>query len=200
MEGPVAGVAGLLLTGGRSRRMGMDKARLRIGSEPAAVRLGRRLARVTGPALEVGQASSGLPSVPDPGEGPLVAVAAGGEALRKRGHAGPALVLACDLPLVGEALLRLLAGWPSPATVVPVVEGQPQFLCARLSPAALAAAGRLARAGRHRSERSMKAIMTTTPVTWLGPSEWGAVATIRDFTDTDSPADLGALGLDWTPG
>ncbi len=199
MDAPVDGVAGLLLTGGRSRRMGTDKARLRINGEPAAERLGRRLARVTNPALEVGQAISGLPPVPDPGEGPLVAVGAGAVALAERGHNGPALVLACDLPLVGEALLRLLAGWPSTATVVPVVEGQPQFLCARLSPAALAAAGRLAGSGTRR-HRSMKSLMATVPVTWLGPSEWGAVASARDFADTDSPADLGGLGLDWTPG
>lgn len=199
----VSGVAGILLTGGQSRRMGADKGRLRITGEPLAPRLGRLLSRATHPVVEAGPGWSGLPVVrePLPGRGPLVAVAAARHALAESGHGGPALVLACDLPLVHEPLLRLLASWPGRETVVPIVAGRPQPLCARWSPEALSAGAELvSRTGQERPERgpSVHRLLSTVPVTWLGADDWGAVATEETFADADSPADLEALGLTWS--
>ena len=44
-----------------------------------------------------------------PGSGPLAALAAGGDALRARGIAGPALLVAVDLPAVGDTAARAAA-------------------------------------------------------------------------------------------
>ncbi|HET6809541.1 MAG TPA: NTP transferase domain-containing protein, partial [Acidimicrobiales bacterium] len=121
--------------------MGFDKATMVVEGRVSAVRLAAALTAVARPVLEVGPGRSGLASVSEdpPGSGPLVAIAAGWRALTERGHGGPVLVLACDLPLVDEEVLRLLAGWPGPASVVPVVAGRDQPLCARWSAADLAA-------------------------------------------------------------
>lgn len=212
MEPPVPTVAGILLTGGSSRRMGTDKAALRIGGVPAARRLGDLLAAVTAPAVEVGPGRSGLPVAPEPwpGRGPVAAIGAARAELARLGHIGSALVLACDLPLVDEPLLRLIAAWPeppgsaTPASVVPVVAGRPQPLCARLSAPALATAAAMSVAtSSARTEQgapgpSMRDLLAATPATWLDESAWGGVATELTFTDTDRPGDLDALGLAWS--
>jgi molybdopterin-guanine dinucleotide biosynthesis protein A len=192
-------VAGLLLTGGSSRRMGADKATLGLpdGSTWAAT-VARRLAAATHPVLEVGPGVSGLSHVTDrrPGSGPLAAVAGGAGELARRGHAGAAVVVACDMPFVGEGLLRLLAGWPGTDSVVPVVAGVPQPLCCRLSPVALAAAGALVRSGI----RSMRAALDAAPVVYLPEARWSPVASPRELLDVDTPDDARRLGLAVEPG
>jgi molybdopterin-guanine dinucleotide biosynthesis protein A len=141
--------AGLLLTGGTSRRMGTDKALIEVAGERLADRAARVLGAVCSPVLEVGPGHSDLDAVREdpPGEGPLAAIAAGGTALRCSGHRGPAIVLAVDMPLVTEELLRFLEGWPGEATVVPFVGGEPQPVCARYSGEALLRADEAVRAG-----------------------------------------------------
>ncbi|MGH8991628.1 MAG: molybdenum cofactor guanylyltransferase, partial [Acidimicrobiia bacterium] len=121
-------VAGLLLTGGASRRMGRDKALLEVAGRGLAERGASVLAAVCDPVLEVGPGVSGLPAVREepPGEGPLAALGAGAAELSRRGHGGAVIVLAVDMPFVGAALLRLLADRPGPATAVPRAGGQPQ--------------------------------------------------------------------------
>ena len=116
--------------------MGRDKSQLVINGSTLAVRTAELLLSVVEIAVEVGPGVSGLVATREdpPGEGPLAAVAAGRRRLRELGHDdGGALVVACDLPLLSEPLLRLLAEWEWPYTVVPVVHGQPQPLCARWS-------------------------------------------------------------------
>ena len=56
-------LAGVLLTGGASRRMGTDKARLVVDGETLAARSARVLAAVCEPVIEVGPGVSGLPAV-----------------------------------------------------------------------------------------------------------------------------------------
>ena len=72
-------VAGLLLTGGASRRMGVDKTRIRIAGRRLADIVGEVLAEVSSPVVEVGQGVTRFVSVREepPGEGPLAAIAAG---------------------------------------------------------------------------------------------------------------------------
>jgi molybdopterin-guanine dinucleotide biosynthesis protein A len=95
-------VAAILLTGGKSRRMGHDKSQLIIEGLTLAIRTARLLRLVVETAVEVGRGVSDLPASLEapPGGGPLAAVAAGCRALRDRGHAGGALVVACDLPFL----------------------------------------------------------------------------------------------------
>src|SRR5512135_3454415 len=77
--------AGLLLTGGASKRMRRDKATIDFGGVPLAVRVARALAQVAYPVLAVGiEAGTGLPTVDDPREGPLVAFVRGAAELRAR--------------------------------------------------------------------------------------------------------------------
>jgi FdhD protein len=180
-------VAGLLLTGGRSRRMGTDKATVEMDGAPLAARLASVLgAALDGPVLEVGPGYTDLPAVAEgrPGDGPLSAVAAGARALRAAGHEGPAVVLACDLPFADETLVRFLAD--QPGTAVPVVDGRVQPLCARYDGPALAAAPGLVTGGA----RAMQALLDVVPVRLLGEDDWGRVVEPQHFVDVDTPEDL----------
>jgi molybdopterin-guanine dinucleotide biosynthesis protein A len=183
--------AGLLLTGGASRRLGRDKGALTIpgSGESLARRTGRLLAGVTVPALEVGPGHSGLPAVAeDPlGGGPLVALAAGARQLRARGWTGPVVVVATDLPRLTAGLLAWLAGHPSPRSVVPLRDGVPQSLCARYCPGDLDVAMALVAAGR----RALHDLLDSIEALMAGPELWQAAAGDPDtLLDIDTPSDL----------
>jgi molybdenum cofactor guanylyltransferase len=130
----------VVLAGGGSRRMGRDKASLRIGGETLAALAARRLLAVCAPAL-VAVADGGrglvpgLPSLPDgPGQGPAAGIL--GAALAWPGH--PLLVLACDLPGVPAALLAELARGER---VEPGGASEPGEIARAASPEAAEAAG-----------------------------------------------------------
>ncbi|HEX2038649.1 MAG TPA: formate dehydrogenase accessory sulfurtransferase FdhD [Acidimicrobiales bacterium] len=181
MKASAPAVAGLLLTGGRSRRFGSDKARIPIDGVPNAQRLADVLTTaLDGPVYEVGPGHTSLPTAPEdrPGEGPLAAIAAGARALLAAGHDGPAVVLACDLPLADEALVRFLA--EQPGTTVPVVDGRPQPLCARYDGPALAAAPRLVAGGA----RAVNALLDVVPLRLVDDVD------PRALLDVDTPEDL----------
>lgn len=188
-------VAGLLLTGGASQRMGFDKALLEVGGVANAARLGSLLGQVLGgPLVEVGPGRSGLSSVSEQptGGGPLVALVAGVAALRQsHGWDGPVLVVACDLPLVSGAALSALARWPGETSVVPLWEGRRQPLCARWSAPDLATAQKLVDEGR----RSMRALLDAVTFTEVGPQQWGSAVSADELADVDTPEDLSRLGL-----
>jgi molybdopterin-guanine dinucleotide biosynthesis protein A len=158
-----------------------------------AVRTGRLLSLVAETAVEVGPGVSGLPAILEQprGEGPLVAIAAGCKALRGQGHTGGALVIACDLPFVSERLLSFLAEYPAEGSVVPLVRGRPQPLCARWGAQDLNGAQELV----IRGVRSLQHLSARPDVVYLDESDWEHVANERDFSDVDSPDDLLRLGL-----
>ncbi len=153
------------------------------------------LAEGTETAYEVGPGASSLEVAPgrDPREGPLAALALGARALAAAGFAGPALVLATDLPRLTPALLGTIAAWPSPpgCSVAPVVAGRPQFLCARWSPAALAAAVELASAG----ERRVQAAFSVGEAHLVGPDELPSFDLEVELGDADDEAALRRLGF-----
>jgi molybdenum cofactor guanylyltransferase len=104
-------IAGFILAGGASSRMGRAKALLEIGGEPMVVRTVRLAERVVGSAAVVGgsreQQKLGLRVIEDdlPGRGPL-----GGIATALRVSDAPwNLILACDLPYLTRAWLEFLA-------------------------------------------------------------------------------------------
>jgi molybdenum cofactor guanylyltransferase len=186
-------VGGILLTGGASRRMGFDKASMPIAGVPCATRIAAVMRTVVDIAVEVGPGLSGLPAVQEqpPGSGPLVAVCAGARALNEAGGARSALVLACDLPLITSTILRILATWPGNRSVVPIIEGQPQPLCARWSTEDLSMAADLVTAGI----RSMHSLLDRQNVEFVEEAYWPEWVDRRAFTDVDTLADMEGLNL-----
>jgi molybdopterin-guanine dinucleotide biosynthesis protein A len=181
--------AGILLTGGASRRMATDKATIVWRGETLAARAGRVLAEACDPIVEVGSGASGLPSIREdpPGSGPLAALVAGAGALATR---GPVLLLACDLPFVEPPLLQLLAQWAGAATVIPRVDGRLQYVCARYGADALD----LARVALAEGDASLRAA-ARGPHDEVAEEQWRAVAGAEAFADVDTPEDLRRLGL-----
>ncbi len=167
--------------------MGVDKATLVIDGERLAGHLGRLLAAVADPVLEVGPGWSGLDraSVADPAEGPLTAIVAGWLSLQALGHAGDVIVLATDLPWLTPEALRWLASVEGTTSVVPVVGGHSQPLCARWCPADLERATRLAAAGG----RSVRPALGADAA-YLEEDAWSDVALPQVFHDVDRPEDL----------
>jgi len=137
-----AAAAAIVTAGGRSRRMGRDKAFLELDGRPLIAEV---VAQLT-PWLEAvlisanepdRYAFTGLPVVPDrdPDQGPLMGIASALSASPCERN----LVVACDMPHVDKALAReLLAGLERSDAVVPVdAEGhyEPLFAAYRKSAA-----------------------------------------------------------------
>lgn len=181
--------AGILLTGGASRRMGTDKALIEIQGETLASRAARALAQVCSSAVEVGLGVSGLSWVREdpPGTGPLAALVAGADAL----GTAPVLLLAVDLPSVEPPLLRLIADWPGSGTVVPCAAGRLQYTCARYGAASIESA----RAQLVAGERSLRVLEECGAMEVIGDSVWAAVAAPDVFSDLDTPDDLARFGM-----
>lgn len=111
----------VLLAGGRSRRMGRDKACLPFGEGVLGGRVHTALRQVFEEVVVVTDRPEAFPvagarCVPDghPGRGPLEGLASGLAAVR----ADRVLLAACDMPFLPEALLRFLAAQPDVADVI----------------------------------------------------------------------------------
>jgi molybdopterin-guanine dinucleotide biosynthesis protein A len=138
------GDVGVVLCGGSSRRMGVDKATMSLGGSPLADRAVAALRRSgVSEVLTVGGDGARLAGLADghlldryPGEGPLGGVATA--ALARPGRT--LVVVACDLPdLDGTALSGLRRSASGGRAVVPVLDGVAQWAVAVL-PADVAAA------------------------------------------------------------
>ncbi|WP_437958156.1 molybdenum cofactor guanylyltransferase [Sorangium sp. So ce119] len=114
--GRAAGLAGVVLCGGRSSRMGRPKAWLPFGGEALLQRVVRRLGEAAWPIAVVAAPGQELPPLPegvlvvrDPeeGRGPLQGIAVGLEAVAPL--AERAYVSATDAPFLHPAFVRRLA-------------------------------------------------------------------------------------------
>jgi molybdopterin-guanine dinucleotide biosynthesis protein A len=126
-------MTGVLLAGGRSRRMGTDKAQLRVHGELVLPRLAERLGSCCDEVVVVRRARQELPALPGgvrvvedlvPAMGPL-----GGLLTGLAAASTPFVFLAaCDLPMLDPALIRWLAAQPpGPADVLlPQRDGHPE--------------------------------------------------------------------------
>jgi len=134
-------LTGIVLCGGRSSRMGADKAALPFGDETLLQRAVRVVGEVAGEVIIVrreGQSGNGggdpifglsVRAVHDPIEdlGPLAGLAAGLAASTTELN----IVIACDMPLVRPAVLRRLIELQADADIcVAVVDGRSSPLCA----------------------------------------------------------------------
>ena len=173
--------------------MGRDKSLLMVDGVTLARRSADLLERVVTTAVEVGPGRSGLAATREaiPGDGPLAGIVAGRRWLDAAGHAGPALVIACDLPFLDEALLTFLVQYDAPGSVVPIVAGRAQPLLARWSARDLDEASVRYEVG----ERSLAHLSSGPDVTLLEEPDWGRVASKNTFCDVDTPDDLVRYGL-----
>ena len=196
----------IILAGGRSRRLGADKRRLRLWG-PAGptllehtVALARQVVPEVLVVLNDPAAWPDLPArlVPDafPGAGPLGGLASGLRAMA----AGDALLLACDLPLLQPALLAALRDAPLEAdALVPLrPEGRAgprnaraaEPLLARYCRACLPAAESCLACG----ERRMIALLEGLRVAWLPPEAWRRHDPDGvSFLNINRPEDLAAV-------
>lgn len=190
---PSTQVAGILLSGGESRRMGRDKSLIIVDGVTLARRVADVLTRVVAMAIEVGPGHSGLATTREnpSGDGPLAAIAAGRRVLRAEGQAGAALVVACDLPFVDQAFLTYLVEYDAHGSVVPLVAGRAQPLLARWGPRDLDDAIERYRRGA----RSLHHLSEQPDVTLLDESDWRHVTADTTFYDVDTPDDLARYGL-----
>ena len=183
---------GAVLCGGRSSRMGADKATIEVCGLPMARRVADALhAAGARPVVAVGGdatalTAAGLRVEPDrhPGEGPLAAVA---QALD---GAGPSVVavLACDL-LRPDAptILQLVArrGASDADVAVPVVDGRPQWAHAVWHARVAGVLGDVYAAG----ERSLGAATAGLHTAFLDLDDPTTTA------DADRPEDLPAMAI-----
>ena len=181
---------GLLLNGGSSSRLGVDKASQVIAGTPIAARVARVLCSVSDPVLAVGRGDGlSLPVVQDDGEGPLAAFFKGAVELDRRGCRGPILLVACDLPFITPELLSLVRdSLATSDAALPVHNGFDQPLAACYSREAVRVAGKLLSNG----ERSLKALIQAIRVVRILPEVWTAVAPAEALFDVDTPEQLQA--------
>ena len=108
-------VAGIVLCGGQSSRMGRPKAWLPFAGETMLPRVVRLLRKVVEPVLVVAAPGQDVPPLPaevavlrdeEQGRGPLQGLAAGLAALR--GRADVAYLSSCDVPFLRPAFVRRL--------------------------------------------------------------------------------------------
>lgn len=114
-------VSAIILAGGKSRRMGRDKAFLELDGQPLIAHVIQRVARVCHEIIIVandaaGYAPFGLRVIGDvyPGKGSLGGIYSGLQAARTQ-HV---LAVACDMPFLNEALLHYLISLAPQADVI----------------------------------------------------------------------------------
>lgn len=180
-------IAGAVLCGGRSSRMGTDKALLPVDGVPMSRRVADALGAggCTAVAAVGGDRAAleaiGLTVVDDPhqGAGPVAGVLA---ALQHWPTADAVVVVACDLPFLGGDTVRRLVGALAEhqgvlAAVATTDRVQP--LCVAWRPAASSSLAGALQAGEHRLHAVLGALATVEVS--VNP---------QDVTNVNEPADL----------
>jgi molybdopterin-guanine dinucleotide biosynthesis protein A len=151
----VTSVSGIILAGGQSRRLGIDKAFLPILGQPLVARTVQKLAALSDDVIVVTNQPAlytalRLPArlVRDelPGQGALMGIYSG----MKAAHHPQALVVACDMPFLSLPLLRHMTTLAAEYDVViPELDGMFEPLHAVYGRACLQPMARLLAAGEH---------------------------------------------------
>jgi len=194
----VAEISGIVLAGGRSSRMGSDKASLMLDGHSLLHRTVAALdavadevviVRAPGQSIPLVQTRGSLVVVEDPveGQGPLFGMATGLGASSGR----IALVVGVDHPFLRPALLRLLVErirggerW-----VLPIADGRPQPLCSAFASDALEVMRRHIEAGA----RAPMAVAAELGMVRLSEEEWRtADPEGLSFVDVDTPEEFEA--------
>ncbi|MEE8452340.1 MAG: molybdenum cofactor guanylyltransferase [Thermoguttaceae bacterium] len=129
---------GIVLCGGKSRRMGRPKATLPFGDETMLQRMVRLLGEAVEPVVVVAAVGQALPELPrsvdvvrdrHEDRGPLEGLAVGLRAIADRAEA--AFVTTCDAPLLLPAFVRRMVEMSAGHTIaVPHIDGYDEPLAA----------------------------------------------------------------------
>jgi len=184
-----SGCSLVILAGGRSRRMGRDKAELPAGDGMLVEHLAHRLRPVVDETIIAGGPASlelaGVRRIDDrhPGMGPLAGMHAG---FLKARHT-LVWVVACDLPDVEPALGPLMRSLANDCeAVVPLLDGEPEGVCALYRRGLAPRIEALLIAG----ERSVRSLLARCAVRYLTALELRAVDPgLRSFRNVNTPAD-----------
>ncbi len=185
-------VAGIVLAGGRSTRMGSDKASLVLDGRTLLQRTVDVLSAVATEIVVVRAAGQQLPAltsrspitvVEDPVEdqGPLIGIAVG----LRASSCDVALVVACDMPFLRPELLRMLVERAGTGRrfVVPIHLDRPQPLCSAFRRDALAVVDAHVAAG----ERKIMAVARELDADRVPPEQWSvADADGRSFENVNT--------------
>lgn len=180
-------VAGAVLCGGRSSRMGTDKALVEVAGVAMAVRVARALADAGCVTVSaVGGDSSalealGLSVTADewPGEGPLAGIVA---ALRAADEVDAVAVMACDMPYLSAASVRKLVDGlaaSSEAAVAVAITDRLQPLCAVWRRSASHSLASMLQTG----ERRMQVVLAAMDAVHVSVN-------LQDVANMNTPADL----------
>ncbi len=194
-------IAGVVLAGGQSRRMGRDKALLALPGDQEQTFL-THLIRVLQAQCEtvllvvrdVQQAALyaphvSMPMVCDniPNIGPLMGLYSGLRAV----SSSHALVTAVDMPCVQPSMLAFLLSQPrDDALIVPVIANIPQVLCAIYPRSVLPLLEQRLNEGR----RDPRALLDLAPVRYLPEEELRAIEPdLRSFLNVNTPDEYALL-------
>lgn len=187
VESSSMSLVGAALAGGASRRMGRDKATMKVDGERLVDSTVRRLACICSRVVVADRGrelSEGISLQDGPGRGPAAGILGVAMAYPK----SDLLILACDLPAIPEGLLEALTLLPGDL-VLPRTERGLEPLCALYRPRALAELN-------HRVSNQLYSLHPLAneeklAVTFLdGPAlrHWGDPELL--FRNLNSPADL----------
>lgn len=120
-------ISGIILAGGKSRRMGKNKALLEVGGLTMIERVAGVMSGVCSEIIIAGENSCsfehlGYPMVPDirPGYGPLSGIHAGLTAANNHFS----FVIACDIPFPSEKLMKMIISEKDGYDVVMLKQGE----------------------------------------------------------------------------
>jgi molybdenum cofactor guanylyltransferase len=182
----------VILAGGRSSRMGRDKAALPAGARTLIEHLARRLAPVVDETIIAGGSAQltlpGVRLVDDryPGLGPLSGMHAGFMVAQHP----QVWVVGCDLPDVEPAIVTLLQELAGDyEAVVPRIGREPEGVCALYQRTLGSRIDALLNDG----ERSVKGLLAASKVRYVAADELRTVdPELRSFRNLNTPADYQA--------
>jgi len=182
-------VCGIVLAGGKSTRMGKDKAMLQSGSETMLMRAVKEMFKFTDQVI-IASHSGERYSIPGAievkdryaGQGPLAGIHAGLTATERE----YAFVVAVDMPFFRADLARfLLERKEGYDVVVPVVGGYAEPLCAVYSRRCIGPIEELIERGR----RKVVYLYDKVRVLKVKEEEWRKIADGSVFTNINTPQD-----------
>lgn len=188
---PTEGMDALVLAGGGSSRMGVDKAFLDLGGRPMVQVVMERLRPLFRKVLVVARdperyGKLGIPCIADekPGLGPLMGLYTG---LIASG-APWCFAVGCDMPFLRQEVIQFMAGRATDCHIVMAyLQRRPQPLHAFYSAACIPAIPQLLKDG----ERSLFALGKLGQVRWVTLRELAPLdPELTSFADLDTPEEL----------